>query len=71
MEKYGFSDFPGEGDVIGMTLGGYHVDEFVTATAKTWLRRKGRPLNDEDQPWFMTIGLVPPRCYVFRNRWRR
>ncbi len=65
MEKYGFSDFSGVGDVIGMTLGGYHADEFVTATATTWLRSKGRPLNDKDQPWFLTIGLVNPHDVMF------
>ena len=31
MEKYGFSDFTGIGDDIGMTRGGYDNDQFVTA----------------------------------------
>jgi len=67
MDKYGFSDFSGVGDVIGMTQGGYHADEFVTATAQGWLRSKGRPMNDEGQPWFMTLGLVNPHDTMFFN----
>jgi arylsulfatase len=65
MEKYGFSDFTGIGDVVGNTLGGYHTDQFVTATAQTWLRRKGKNLNDEGRPWFMTLSLVNPHDIMF------
>ena len=65
MEKYGFSDFTGIGDVVGDTLGGYFTDQFVTSTAQAWMRRKGKPLNDEGQPWFMALNLVNPHDVMF------
>jgi arylsulfatase len=67
MEKYGFSDFNGLGDDIGMTLGGYHYDQVSTATAQGWLRQKGQALNQEDKPWFLTLGLVNPHDAMFFN----
>ncbi|WP_031480113.1 sulfatase-like hydrolase/transferase [Maridesulfovibrio frigidus] len=65
MDKYGFSDFTGIGDEIGMTRGGYDYDQFVTATAQTWLRTKGKKLSAEDAPWFLTVGLVNPHDVMF------
>ncbi|MCK5656430.1 MAG: sulfatase-like hydrolase/transferase [Deltaproteobacteria bacterium] len=65
MEKYGFSDFTGIGDVVGDPLFGYYTDQFVTATSQAWLRRKGKSLNDEGQPWFMTLSLVNPHDVMF------
>ncbi len=65
MHKYGFADFTGIGDAVGMTLGGYHTDQFVTATAQTWLRRKGKPFNDKGQPWFLALNLVNPHDVMF------
>ena len=67
MNKYGFSDFNGLGDDIGMTLGGYHYDQISTATAQGWLRKKGQALNQEDKPWFLTLGLVNPHDVMFFN----
>lgn len=67
MDKYGFSDFNGLGDDIGMTLGGYHYDQVSTATAQGWLRQKGQALNQEDKPWFLTLGLVNPHDAMFFN----
>jgi arylsulfatase len=67
MDKYGFSDFTGIGDVVGDTLGGYVTDQFVTATAQGWLRRKGKTLNAKGQPWFMTLSLVNPHDVMFYN----
>ena len=65
MDKYGFSDFTGIGDVVGDTLGGYVTDQFVTATAQGWLRRMGKTLNEEGQPWFLTLSLVNPHDVMF------
>ena len=65
MEKYGFSDFTGIGDIVGDPLFGYYTDQFVTATSQAWLRRKGKTLNDEGQPWFMTLSLVNPHDVMF------
>ncbi len=67
MDKYGFSDFTGIGDIVGNTMGGYHTDQMVTATAEAWLRRKGKALNQEGQPWFMTLSLVNPHDVMFYN----
>ena len=65
MNEYGFSDFTGIGDMVGDPLGGYHTDQFVTATAQAWLRRKGKSLNAEGQPWFMALNLVNPHDVMF------
>ncbi|MHC4982929.1 MAG: sulfatase-like hydrolase/transferase [Planctomycetota bacterium] len=65
MEAYGFADYVGGGDIIGMTLGGYHFDHFVAATAGTWLRKRGRPLSAEGKPWFLAIGFVNPHDVMF------
>ncbi|MHC5060526.1 MAG: sulfatase-like hydrolase/transferase [Planctomycetota bacterium] len=67
MEGYGFGDFVGPGDVIGMTRGGYEFDPFTAATAGTWLRRKGVDLNSEGKPWFMCVSLVNPHDVMFYN----
>ena len=65
MDKYGFSDFIGVGDVVGETLHGYFTDPFVTATAQAWLRKTGKRLNNEGQPWFMSLSLVNPHDVMF------
>jgi arylsulfatase len=67
MDRYGFSDFTGIGDVVGDTFGGYWTDQFVTATAQAWMRRKGKPMNEEGQPWFMALNLVNPHDVMFYN----
>ena len=67
MDRYGFSDFTGIGDTIGMTLGGYLYDQTTTAVAQGWLRRKGRVLNGDGKPWFMTLALVNPHDVMFYN----
>jgi arylsulfatase len=65
LDRYGFSDFTGIGDIVGLTLGGYHTDEFVTATAQGWLRRKGATLNSDGQPWCFALNLVNPHDVMF------
>lgn len=67
MDKYGFSDFNDLGDDIDMILGGYHYDQISTATARGWLRQKGKGLNLENKPWFLTLGLVNPHDVMFYN----
>lgn len=67
MNEYGFSDFTGIGDAVGDTLGGYHTDQFTTAVSQAWFRAKGKPLNDEGKPWFMTLNLVNPHDIMFYN----
>jgi len=67
MEAYGFSDYVGVGDLIGHTLGGYHFDHLIAASAITWLRRVGRPLSNAGQPWSLFVSLVNPHDIMYFN----
>ncbi len=67
MEAYGFADYAGPGDIIGMTHGGYEFDHLTAATAATWLRKRGHSLNAKGQPWFLGVGLVNPHDVMFYN----
>ncbi len=67
MEAYGFADYAGPGDIIGMTHGGYEFDHLTAATAGTWLRKRGHSLNAEGKPWFLSVGLVNPHDVMFYN----
>jgi len=60
LDEYGFSDFVGPGDVIGMTQGGYRSDELIGAAARRWLRVRGQDLAAEATPWFLAVNLVNP-----------
>ncbi len=65
MEQYGFADYASPGDVVGHTLGGYQFDDLIADSAVTWLRRKGRPLNDDGKPWCLTVSLVNPHDIMY------
>lgn len=65
MDKYGFSDYHGIGDVIGKSKGGYFFDSVTTGQTISWLRNTGRPLNDQEKPWFAAINLVNPHDVMF------
>ncbi|SDD56844.1 sulfatase-like hydrolase/transferase [Ruegeria marina] len=67
MEAYGFADYFGPGDIIGHTLGGFHFDHLVAGSAVTWLRRHGRPLNDDMKPWALFVSLVNPHDIMYFN----
>ncbi len=67
MEKYGFADYAGIGDIIGHTLGGYQFDHLVSGSAVTWLRRNGRPLHDDQKPWALFVSLVNPHDIMYFN----
>lgn len=67
MEAYGFSDYVSPGDVVGHTLGGYSFDHIIAGSAISLLRRVGRPLNDENRPWALTVGLVNPHDIMYFN----
>lgn len=67
MEQYGFADYFGPGDIIGHTLGGYHFDHLVAGSAITWMRRKGRMLQDEGKPWALFVSLVNPHDIMYFN----
>lgn len=65
MEEYGFSDFHGIGDIIGMSLGGYQFDSLTGASAVTWLRRQGEVCRQNEQSWLLTVNLVNPHDVMF------
>jgi arylsulfatase A-like enzyme len=65
MEQYGFADYASPGDLVGHTLGGYQFDDLIADSAVTWLRRKGRPLNDDGKPWCLTLSLVNPHDIMY------
>jgi arylsulfatase A-like enzyme len=67
MDKYGFSDYAGVGDIIGHTLGGYHFDHLIAGSAITWLRRVGQPLSKDGKPWSLFVSLVNPHDVMYFN----
>jgi len=67
MQRYGFNDYVGIGDIIGLTMGGYHTDEFTTSTATRWLRAKAPKLAQQGKPWFLSVNLVNPHDVMFFN----
>ena len=67
MDAYGFSDFVGPGDVIGMTQGGYRSDEMIGAISRHWLRTRAEDLAADGTPWFLAVNLVNPHDVMFFN----
>ena len=67
MEKYGFSDYFGIGDIIGHTKGGYLHDDVITAMSLSWLRGQGEQLRQENKPWFLAVNLVNPHDVMYYN----
>ena len=67
IESYGFNDYVGIGDVIGMTHGGFFNDDMIGAQARRWLRLQGQPMNQQGKPWFKAINLVDPHDVMFYN----
>lgn len=67
MDKNGFSDYNGPGDIIGHTLGGYQFDHLISGSAVTWLRRNGRVLSDDGKPWSLFVSLVNPHDIMYFN----
>ena len=67
MNGYGFADYFDPGDVIGHTLGGYLNDHLIAGSAIRWLRNRGQPLNNEKQPWCLTVSLVNPHDVMYFN----
>lgn len=65
MEKYGFADYHGIGDIIGHSKGGYFYDAIATAQSVNWLRIKGQPMSEKNQPWFLAVNLVNPHDVMF------
>ncbi len=78
MEQYGFKDYHGIGDVIGLAQGGYMYDSVTTGQSINWLRGTGQQLRDAGKPWFLAVNLVNPHDVMFidtdlagqRQQWR-
>lgn len=64
---YGFFDYTGTGDYIESALGGYQYDELTSAQAMQWLKAKGRPMTDRQQPWYLAVNLVNPHDIMWFN----
>lgn len=67
MEKYGFSDFYSPGDSLAHALGGYNFDNMIGNGVISWLRNKGRSLNDGGTPWSLTVSLINPHDIMYFN----
>ena len=67
VQQYGFADYVGVGDIIGMTMGGYRTDEFTTSTAVRWLRSRLPQLQKQGKPWFLALNFVNPHDVMFFN----
>ena len=67
METYGFKDYVGIGDVIGLTHGGFINDDMIGAQARRWLRVRGQPMSQQGKPWFQAVNLVDPHDVMFYN----
>ena len=67
MEKYGFSDYFGIGDIIAHTEGGYLHDDVITAMSLSWLRGQGQQLRQANKPWFLAVNLVNPHDVMYYN----
>jgi len=67
IREYGFNDYIGIGDVIGMTQGGYINDDMIAAQAKRWLRLKAAPMQAKKEPWFLALNFVNPHDVMFYN----
>jgi arylsulfatase len=65
MEQYGFRDYVGIGDVIGMTRGGHLNDEIIEAQSRRWLRLHGQVTNKQGKPWFLAVNFVNPHDVMF------
>ncbi len=67
MEKYGFSDYFGIGDITASTEGGYLHDDVITAMSRSWLRGQGEQLRRANKPWFLAVNLVNPHDVMYYN----
>lgn len=65
MERYGFADYYGVGDIIGNTRGGYLHDEIISAMSVRWLRSRGRALAEQDKPWCLAVNFVNPHDVMY------
>ncbi len=64
---YGFYDYTGTGDFIEGAQGGYQYDQITAAQAIQWLKAKGRPMTDRNQPWYLAVNLVNPHDVMWVN----
>ncbi len=67
IRAYGFDDYFGVGDLIGMVRGGYQYDGITSEAAVSWMRNHAPRLAKEGKPWFLAVNLVNPHDAMFVN----
>lgn len=67
IKEYGFDDYFGVGDLIGMVRGGYNYDGITTESAVSWMRNHAPQLEKQGKPWFLAVNLVNPHDAMFVN----
>ncbi len=67
IESYGFRDYVGIGDVVGLTQGGYLNDDIIGAQAQHWLRLHGQQMSQQGKPWSLAVNFVNPHDVMFYN----
>lgn len=67
MKEYGFDDYFGVGDLIGLVRGGYKYDGVTAESAIGWMRTEAPKLEKEGKPWFLAVNLVNPHDVMFVN----
>ena len=67
IRSYGFDDYFGVGDLIGMVRGGYQYDGITAEAAVSWMRNHAPRLAKEGKPWFLAVNLVNPHDAMFVN----
>ncbi len=67
IERYGFKDYFGVGDLTDGELGGYTYDDITTSSAITWLRTEALALRAKGQPWYLAVNFVNPHDVMYFN----
>lgn len=67
MKAYGFDDYFGVGDLIGMVRGGYNYDGVTAESAVSWMRTQAPKFEKAGKPWFLAVNLVNPHDVMFVN----
>jgi len=67
LAEYGFNDYVGIGDAIGLTHGGFVNDDTIGTQARRWLRVRGQPMARAGDPWMLAVNLINPHDVMFYN----
>ncbi len=67
LTDYGFHDWDVECDYVGTALEGYNDDDEICTDAITWLKDKGKPLNESGKSFFLAVNLINPHDVMYYN----